>query len=175
MRRTLALVSLILLTAANSYGQRRAEIAPHIRPEVPELRQLLDDAVLVSPTLRELVDHLERSDVIVYISVRPLPYALEGRLGLIGVAGGTRFLKIELACPRSKILLTATLAHELRHAVEIADAPTVRDAMTLERFYLTIGVRDGDQGPIMFETAAARTTGDRVRREIRAAERRGHN
>src|SRR5579872_1481027 len=175
MYHTIALLSLALVSADRSFGQSHASTIPHIRPEVPELRRLLDDAVLVSPTLRALVDRIEISDVIVYIAVRPLPYALEGRIGWIGAGGGTRCLKIELACPRSKTVLTGTLAHERRHAVEIADAIGVRDTTTLERLYSTIGTREGDQSRMRFETAAARAAGERARREIRAAERRGHN
>jgi len=34
-----------------------------------------------------------------------------------------RFLVIELGCARPLLSQPATLAHELRHAVEIADAP----------------------------------------------------
>ena len=58
------------------------------------------------------------------------------------------------------------LAHELQHAVEIAEHEEVRDAAGVRRLYVTIG-REGATDE--FETDAARSTERTVREEIRAA------
>jgi hypothetical protein len=60
----------------------------------------------------------------------------------------------------------ATLGHELYHAMEIADEPSIMDARTLAAVYLRIGRRtDTWGGRQTFETEAAADGGLRARRE----------
>jgi hypothetical protein len=138
----------------------------HVRAESAELRALIQRTADESPTVHALVDRLNRSNVVVYVRPARLSPTLDGRTGLLSVAGGVRYLVIELACPRIAFVQSVTLAHELHHAVEIANAPEVVSAATLERFYSGIGMADGDPGRRTFETAAARAVGERVRREM---------
>jgi hypothetical protein len=56
------------------------------------------------------------------------------------------------------------LGHELRHALELADAPDVRDAAALVSLYRRIG--DSYSDGHRYDTAAARETGRRVRSEL---------
>jgi hypothetical protein len=145
--------------------------APHVRPEGADLRALVANARERSATFREVADRLERSDVIVYVRAQHFPTArLDGRIGFVrGVTGrsGARVLLVELACPRTAADQTATLAHELHHAVEIADEPGVRDTVSLEAYYRRIGEETTALGEGMaFETVAARETALRVSREL---------
>jgi hypothetical protein len=165
-RRT-ALACASLLFAACAAAQEPAARPAHVRSESADLLALIQATADQSPTVRALIDRLDRSDVVVYVRARPLPSAsIDGRTGLLSAAAGSRYLVIELACPRSVLVQSVTLAHELHHAVEIADAPEVVSAVTLERFYAEIGEKKGDPGHWTFETAAARAVGERVRREL---------
>lgn len=148
-----------------------ALVGPHLRPDGFELRSLVADAADRSPTFRQLLDRLERSDLIVYVRVQHFPSAhLEGRIGFVTGAGprsGRRILLIELACPRTLTQQAATLAHELHHASEIADAPWVTGPGPLADYYRRIGEPAAAPGHgAAFETRAARDTAARVQREI---------
>jgi hypothetical protein len=143
----------------------------HVRSESRDIRALIRDSADRSPTVRALVDEIDQTDVIVYVSFRVFQsQLLEGRIGFIAASRRTRFLAIELACPRRRDAQIATLAHELHHALEIARAPWVVGAGTLARYYETIGMAtDSARDRLTFETEAARETAARVRRELWAS------
>ncbi len=137
----------------------------HVRGAGELAAALLDDGAHRSYTFAHLLDAIERSDVIVYVELAPdLPVSLAGRLMLAGCAHGQRYLRIQIAPAGSPEDLIATLGHELQHAVEVADAPEVRDARALVELYARIGMggRDGEH----FDTAAARTVGRTVKSEL---------
>ena len=144
---------------------------PHVRSESADLRRLIADAADQSVTFRSLVNAIDRSDVIVYVRARLFPTeTLEGRIGLLSAPGRTRFLVVELACPRLQHAHMATLAHELQHAVEIAAAPWVTGTEALATYYRQIGTEwSGDSQGATFETAAARLVGQRVLAELQVA------
>ncbi len=153
---------------------------PHLRADGVEPRALVADAADRSATFRSLVDRIEASDLIVYVRMQHFSSSrLEGRIGFVAgasaAAGGPRILLIELACPRRSADQEATLAHELRHAAEIADAPWVDGPAALAGYYAAIGESGEvlDRG-VAFETAAAREIATRVRREIASTLRSAH-
>jgi hypothetical protein len=154
---------------------------PHVRAEDLYARGLIADLAEQSATARALIERLQRSDVVVYVRFRIFAEAdLDGRVALLSrthnrapraaAARGTldpRYLVIELACGRTRLVQMVTLAHELHHAVEIADAPSVCDAGTLSAHYSRIGVRTQVGPPTeAFETFAAQQTAAEVRREL---------
>jgi hypothetical protein len=141
--------------------------SPHLRP-TPELRALVSDAANGSAAIRALIDRLETLDVTVYIRTVTFIYSdLEGRVALLAGAVGHRYLVIELACGRSRLAQMAALGHELYHAVEIANEPSVVDSRTLAAFYERIGRQTGNAGGrLTFETDAAANAGLRARREL---------
>lgn len=153
--------------------------APHLRPDGAELRALVVETRERSATFRHLVDRIEHSDLLVYVRVQHFPTErLEGRIGFVhGSTGpaGARVLLVELACPRPLAAQAETLAHELHHAVEIADAAWVHDTASLARYYRGIGqeAEPLDRG-IAFETAAARDAALRVRHELAGALKLAH-
>lgn len=157
-----------LVVVCSSAGAQDLPSASRVRAESRDVRALVAEAVSRSSTVRALVDEIERSDVIVYVRVRPFAsQRLEGRTGFIGSRPLARFLAIELACPRTLDAQMATLAHELQHAVEIARAPWVVGADTLAQYYSRIGDHvEGDGTTVMFETAAAHEVGLRVWHEL---------
>lgn len=153
---------------------------PRLRADGVEPRALVADAAERSATFRSLVDRIEGSDLIVYVRMQHFSSGrLEGRIGFVAgataAAGGPRILLIELACPRRSADQEATLAHELRHAAEIADAPWVDGPAALARYYAAIG--EGGEAlerGVAFETAAARETALRVKRELTSALKLAH-
>jgi hypothetical protein len=159
---------IVIHAASPAEAQTPQPAAPHLRVEAADVRQLLQELIDRSPTARSLVERLERSDLIVYLRVQLFTTnELDGRVGLLAAVPQHRYLAIEVACGRSRLVQMITLAHELHHAVEIADAPTIVDARSLSAYYSRIGIRIGD-GPRSetFETGAARETAAQARREL---------
>src|SRR5437762_12240983 len=123
-RRALAIAAAAILCSVTlALAQTPApEAIPHIRPETADARALLDELIARSPTAHRLVDHLQESDVIVYVRYRWFPTdAINGHIGMAAAHARPRYLIIELACRRTRLQQLETLGHELRHAVEIAD------------------------------------------------------
>jgi hypothetical protein len=145
-----------------------AATVPHVRPETAMLRALTTQAAARSPLVHELIDRLDRTDVVVYIRHRTFgSVLLDGRIGILSAAGGRRYLVIELACDRSELVQMATLGHELHHALEIAAEPSIVDSRTLALFYGRIGIPSHPMGHAQtFETQAAADIGARVRHEL---------
>jgi hypothetical protein len=122
--------------------------------------------VRISPTLRALVARLRTSDVVVYLRCDG-PAAPDGRLTFVSAAGGYRYLVVRMARfpPAQQIAL---MAHELQHAVEIADTPAIVDGASLVREYKRIGyVNQWSSLPgLAFDTKAAVATGEQVLKEL---------
>jgi hypothetical protein len=119
-----------------------------------------------------MLEQLEHSDVIVYVRHRSFQTStLEGRIGLLASPTNhhIRFLVLELATGGSLLQQMVALGHELRHAVEIADAPSIVDAHTLSAHYAVIGMRmNAESDRETFETRAACNAAAQVRLELRS-------
>src|SRR6516165_5973450 len=135
---------LILITLASSTAaQDQNASQAHVRG-IDGMRQIVEDAAHRSPAIREWIDRLQELDVTVYVRARHFARLdLDGRVALLSKAGSHRYLVIELACGRSELTQMTTLGHELFHAIEIAEEPSVVNAETLAAFYTRIGVRTG--------------------------------
>jgi hypothetical protein len=140
------------------------------------MKRLVDEAAQRSPAIRESIDRLQELDVTVYVHTRMLTQPdLDGRVSLLSISRGHRYLVIELACGRNEITQMATLAHELFHAIEIAEEPSVINHETLAAFYSRIGIKTGDSSGLRtFETEAAAAAGVRARRQLLTNTRPGH-
>jgi hypothetical protein len=137
----------------------------HVRTTNPYVQRLLEKGVSRSPTFASLLARLNASDVIVYIEqTDAMPKTLEGRLLLMPLANHQRYLRIQITRHGTANELIALLGHELRHAVEVADATDVRDEGALERLYQRIGMPS--TGSHTYDTDAAQVTGRRVRKEL---------
>jgi len=141
---------------------------PRVRPGTDDTRRLVADGMARSAAIRGMVDRLERSDLVVYIRHRVfVESAIDGWIGMLSASAGRRYVVIELACGRTWVDQLVTLGHELHHAVEIANQPSVVNARSLAAFYQRIGVRTSGLGTAeRFETAGARETAMQVRREV---------
>ena len=92
-----------------------------------------------SPSFRDLVDVLQQSNVIVFVQ----PASCAGgriRSCLVSVNGSQRerHIRIKVDTHTSHEWLIATIAHELQHAVEIAEHPEVVDASATLKLYRQI-------------------------------------
>jgi hypothetical protein len=159
--------------AAARDGGTLSDRQPRIRTTDRRLASLLEEGARASTTFRALVDHLARSDVVVYLRCdrSPEPQRLDGRLTFLSTAGGFRYVVIRLNWLTARRRQLAILAHELQHAVEVADRPAIVDGPSLAREYARIGyVNRGSATPgLSFDTHAAVATGERVLREIAGA------
>ena len=167
--------SLALLLLASLLGAQDAA-APRVVPSDPvgtairisdtRLAALLAEGVRRSPTLRSVVEGIEAGDVIVFVqTVRWLPRELMGVVTGIGASPPYRYLHIMLKTQSSDLLL-ASLGHELRHVLEVVEAPGVSDDRSLLALYQHIG-RPTNAAQSSWDTAEARWTGDQVLRELK--------
>ena len=137
----------------------------HVRGVGPHMTNIIAEGLRRSGTFARLVLALNQSDVIVYIETgRGLPSTISGRLLLAAGPDGQRYLRIQLAAHTRSNELIALLGHELRHALEVAESPEVRDEATLIALYERIGHPAGGQH--RYDTAAAQDTGRQVRFEL---------
>lgn len=135
-----------------------------VRATDQSVRKLLKRGYRQSRAFRDLVTRLQRSDVYVYVEAVPrLPGAMEGRLMILPMAHGHRYVRIQIALRGSTEDSIALLGHELQHAVEVADAAEVTDEQGMEALYARIGIRGGAH---VYDTLAAQEMGRRVRREL---------
>ena len=136
----------------------------HIRTTDQSVRKLLRRGYRQSRSFADLVNRLQRSDVIVYIEDLPrLPASLEGRMMMLPRVHAHRYVRIQITLRGSAEDAIAILGHELQHAVEVADAAEVDNADGLARLYQRIGIRSGRH---LYDTAAAQDKGRTVRREL---------
>jgi hypothetical protein len=135
-----------------------------LRPTQAFASRVVEDGLRKSPTFRRLVSRLQRSDVIVYVAVKPdMRPSLGGSLRYLGNSATDRFVFVSLNGQNSRHMLVALLGHELQHAVEVADAPDVRDEAALSDLYRRIGVRRGMDA---WDSVAAQQVGQVVRSEV---------
>ena len=168
MRHLLALVlcSLVSTSAlAANFGDPSPEA--RIRPQDARLFDLLRDGMARSPTFRALVNRIESSNLIVYVSLSPIMKAnLAGKLTWMTSAGNFRYVRATINTGQSVEQMIATLAHELQHAVEVLEDDTVTDQRSLLELYKRIGRPAASGMTASWETIAAQEAGYRVRREL---------
>jgi hypothetical protein len=135
-----------------------------------EARKLLEAAMAASPTIVQMMTELQSADLIVGIETEVLKKrGLKGDARLTAASSAVRHVRIRIGLPDNQSSLIAVLGHELRHAVEIAGAPAIRDVATQRAHYLRIGYQPVGRG--YYETEAALETGRQVSAEVAAARR----
>ena len=164
MRQGVVSVVLAAVVAAGEVPITAQDASPALRPETAAVRALITDGIERSSTFRDLTSRLSGADVIVYVRFSRCPGNLAGCL-LWASAPGLRRVVIKLdQFGRSPNELTALLAHELQHALEVADAPEIKDLASFQKSFAGRGWK-GAHG---FETAQAREITKRVAAELRS-------
>jgi hypothetical protein len=140
---------------------------PHVRPLTADARDLVTGGLARSELIRDLIDRLDASDLVVYVDLSWFMADHTGQLTFIGSAGGVRYAMIRIACGHILPDELATLGHELRHAVEVVDAPEIVGRVSFARHYAGIGMDLGRVGVSrQYETTAAVEAGRYVTREL---------
>ena len=125
-----------------------------------------------SQSFRELVDTLQQSNLIVFVQ---LGYCAGGRIRscLVSVNGSqrARHVSIKVDPHTTNDRLIATVAHELQHAVEIAEHPEVIDASSALALYRQIALGRCREGLRECETTRALVTEKKVLEELSDAGR----
>lgn len=126
---------------------------------------LLLEGARRSQTFAALVAAIQTTDVIVYVeSAVALPPDIAGRLLLQASTGADRYLRIHVRARLPVDQAIAVLAHELRHAIEVADDASVVDDESLTALYRRIG--EPSRARRGYDTQAARDAGAAVRAEL---------
>ena len=146
---------------------------PHVRSSNLAIRALIVQATEQSATFRSMVETIDASDSVVYVQEGT---CRRGERGVFrerhGRTGAHRFLWVKIDLRRTDRDLMASIGHELRHTIEVLDAPRVTSSRKMFMFYTHEGFI-GTSGA--FETAAAVKAGNAVHAEVKAFRRaRGH-
>ncbi len=163
MTRLVFVLGVVLLVASAP----AVALMPRVRALDASLLDLLIAGYQASPTIRDLVDRLDRSDVIVHLErlTSPAP-GIGGTLRFVGRAGGFRYVRIAIDTSRKPHAL-ALLAHELQHALEVAGDPHAVDEASFEALYRRIGrLCRRRTTRVEFDTAAAQAVTQQVLDEV---------
>jgi len=140
-------------------------IAFRVRATDPRAQEWIRAGAAASPTFRALLSRLGESDLIVHVEiVDRIAGGAVGQMYFLSATGGVRYVRIEVVAGPHAARMVALVGHELQHAVEVADAPRVRDSKTLEMFYR--GMFENAPGSARYDSVAARVTEDRVKSEL---------
>ena len=171
MRRTLLTLFLALSPAEGALADPPAPV-PRARPLSENAADLLEEARERSSIVAALLDELEATDVIVYVTdvVSPSVNGPLSHMVYLTNDAVSRYLLVRIdhwrVSPSERIAL---LGHELQHALEVAGAPDVRDSLGLKRLYKRIGWESQKD---RFESEAAKAVGHRVRSELQRGQKR---
>jgi hypothetical protein len=163
------LVALLVATSLQSDS--------NVRSHEPFLRRALAQAVERSATVRHQLARLQAAKVLVYLHSGPCIGSDTMACTILAPANGpVRVVRINFVLNKDRGVVTvikqqrdrllAQIAHELEHAIEIAESPDVVDAVSLQRLYERIGF-PSTSSPQGFETAAAVRAGEAALREVR--------
>jgi hypothetical protein len=163
MRQEVVGVVLAAIAAAGEVPMAAQEASRALRPESAAVRALMTRGMERSSTFRDLAGRLSGADVIIYVRFSRCPGDVPGCLSWASATPGIRRVLIKLdQFGRSPNELTALLAHELQHALEVAEAPEIRDLPSFQKAFAERGWK-GARG---FETAQARDVTRRVAAEL---------
>jgi len=135
---------------------------PRVRSEYPRVVAAIALGIERSATFRRLIEAIDRSDGLVYIQEGRCGGSERACLHLSIVSGPHRVLRV-LVDP-SRIAggeLTASIGHELQHALEALENPRIRTTTDVFNRFLLIGPTDSGR----FETLKAWRAGLAVHRE----------
>src|SRR5215467_6194312 len=144
--------------ARDAGGSSQGAVRPdsHVRATEPVIRALLQTGLLRSATFQRLVEALNQADVIVYVEPLRTREMLGGYLSHDVIsAGGYRYLHIAINLRGGDVRIIALLAHELQHAVEVAEDSDASDARHVDALFRRLASKAGCTIATCSETAAA--------------------
>jgi hypothetical protein len=155
--------AILLLTLVSSGETWSASTHTRIRPLNPLSESVIIDAARRSPTVARLLEQIERTNVVVYITART-GLAARGVLNFMGHGEPTTYVRVGIDLRQTERDRTATLAHELTHALEIAESDSpIESEADLFALYRRIGIAGDRRGQV--ESERCRAIEAQVRRE----------
>jgi hypothetical protein len=139
---------------------------PRVRPDDRRSAALLVQGLRLSPTIRQLVAQLEERQVVVYIQIeKRLKGRLAGSLTWIAGTPHIRYVRVSINPDVRGAVAVAVLGHELQHAIEVANEPSIVDNKSLNAFYREHGISMSSHRND-WDTDAARLVGEGILRDL---------
>ena len=132
---------------------------------------LIAQATRESRTFERMVETIRARNGIVYVQPGKCGHGVRSCLVDVMKAGSRRILWVKVDVRKPERDLMASIGHELGHALEVLDDPTVTSGAAMFHFYRRTATTGGGSA---FETRAAIAAGDTVGAEIRKYRRREH-
>jgi hypothetical protein len=164
----------MLVAAAMLTASAEAATSVTASDDSPNARVRSTNAVLValierasheSATFRGLIDGVNASDGIVYVEDGHCLDHSHACFTGVSMAGSSRALwvRVDLKLSDGDWDVMGSIAHELRHTLEVLAVPSVTSTRAMQGFYRWAGFKGSSRG---YETQAAIATGNAVRDEV---------
>ena len=140
----------------------------HVRSEERWIRAAIQQGMSRSKTFRDLIAALNKSDVIVYVIHAPIARDRSFAAYMdhsVTLAGRHRYVRIFVGRKAGDATTIATIAHELQHASEVADAPEVGRTLSATELFQRIN-GGGCLSGQCYETLAALNVQELVTAEL---------
>lgn len=143
----------------------------HVRSDSAAIVRLVELGTEQSATFRHLVETIDAQDVFVYVQEGICGYGIRACFYAVSSSTSFRMLWVHVDTRKgADWTLMGSIGHELRHAVEVLDEPSVTTSAAMFFLYQRIGYRGQTNG--LRETMAAVDAGNTIREEVRAFNRR---
>jgi hypothetical protein len=167
---TLALVIPVTVLAGPDPGlplqSKEGNGGPRVRAHDKRSAALLVESLRLSATVRRLVDQLEQRQVVVYIQRETrLKGRLAGSLTWIAGTPHVRYVRVSINPDLRGAAAVAVLGHELQHAIEVANEPSIVDDKSLNAFYREHGISTSVHRN-NWDTEAAQLVAREIRRDL---------
>ena len=167
---TLALIIPVTVLAGPDPGpplqSNQVNSGPRVRPHDKRSAALLVEGLRLSATVRHLVDQLEQRQVVVYVQIENrLKGRLAGSLTWIVGTRHVRYVRVSINPVLRGAAAVAVLGHELQHAVEVANQPSIVDDKSLNAFYREHGISTSAHRN-NWDTEAAQLVAREIRRDL---------
>jgi len=163
-----ALAATVAVCGRSVHAERDVSRATHVRSTDPRVLNALRYGLTRSASFGDVIATLDSSDQTVYIESGPCqPRELRSCLHTV-LNREARIVVVRIDAGQPLKSLVAQLAHELFHAVEIAQEPSVIDAGSMRLLYERIGYPSCFDGgkPACWETRAACTFENLVKSQL---------
>jgi hypothetical protein len=153
-------------SVADEIVSKTSRPVPRVRAADNRVAAAMKEGLARSASFRAIIDHINTLDVIVYAETQPLLRGrLSGTMTWVTATKEFRYVRVSLNPDLNIAQMTASLAHELQHVVEVGEAKSIVDTKTLSDYYRVAGVERYVRAD-EWDTEAAQRTGDIVRREL---------
>ena len=166
---TAAAVAAMLLAGQTAHAAESSMAAGvagnlgHVRSDSSVIASAIQDAAARSATFRALVAAIDASDSYVFVNNGHCSHGVRACFVNVTFSGVTRYMFVVVDTHSTDLDLMRSIAHELRHTIEVIGEPNIRSYAAKFFFYEKTARRDGSGA---HETRAAVDAGENVRAEV---------